>query len=183
MENLWLLMENLANPMTAIFAHYRIVISFGVVLDYVTNIAESAARLDELNRFIHAFLGHLDQAFSMGSRSAHKVHGTGVTVVTLVNHGYIDVDDVPRLKHFFLRGDAVTDDVVDRGANGFGETAIAQAGRDGFLHIHDMVVADFIQFGGGYAGLNVLTNHLQHFCRHTASNAHFFDFFGGFDSN
>src|SRR5690606_8276416 len=100
----------------------------------------------------------------------------------LIDDGDINIDDVTVLEHFFVGGNAVAHHLVNRGANRLGKTAIAQAGGNGFLHIDDMVVADLVEFGGGDAGLDVGADHVEHFGGHTASDAHFGEFVGGFDN-
>ncbi len=80
--------------MAAIFAHDRIVIAFRVLLDHVADIAQGAAGFDDLDRFVHTLLGHLNQALRMGGRCAHKIHGAGVAMVSLINHCDVDINNV-----------------------------------------------------------------------------------------
>jgi len=58
---------------------------------------------------------------------------------------------------------------------------IAKAGRDGLLLLRDVFVADTVQLAGGDTRLNMRLDHLQHFGGQSARDAHFFDFFRGFD--
>lgn len=82
-----------------------------------------------------------------------------------------------------MRGNTVADHLVDGGANGFGKSFVVKGGGDGLLHINDMVVANLIQFSGADPRFDVLANHIQHICGKTASDAHFFQLFGGSDLN
>ena len=61
--------------------------------------------------------------------------------------------------------------------------AVADVGRNGFLHVDDVVVADAIQFAGGDAGLHMRLDYAQHFGREATGNAHLLDVFGGFDGD
>ena len=74
-------------------------------------------------------------------------------------------------------------DMVDRCADGFGETVVVEWRRDGLLYLGDVVMADFIEFAGGDARDNVLLNHLQNFGGQSTGDAHLFKFFGGFESD
>ena len=62
---------------------------------------------------------------------------------------------------------------------GLGVAAVADIGRDGVLHVDDVVVADAVQFRRGRARLHMRGHHLQHFGGQAAGNAHLLDFFGG----
>ena len=58
---------------------------------------------------------------------------------------------------------------------------IAEAGGDGVLLVGDVIVADAIQFAGRDTGFDVRGDHLQHLGGQSAGDAHFFDFFRGFN--
>src|SRR5690606_12621750 len=111
---------------------------------------------------------------------ADVVHAAGVAVPAVLDDGDVDVEDVTVLQHLGLAGDAVADDVVDRGAHGLGEAAVAQVGRDRALHVHDVVVADAVQFRGADPRLHIRGDHFQHLGGQAAGDAHLLDFFGGF---
>src|SRR5690606_19971465 len=72
-------------------------------------------------------------------------------------------------------------DVVDRDAGGLGIAAVADVGRDRALHLHDVVVADAVQFLGAHARLHVRGDHFQHLGGQAAGDAHLLDFFGGLE--
>src|SRR5690606_23678591 len=101
------------------------------------------------------------------------------TVPTVLDDGHVDIDDVPVLQHLGFAGNAVADDVVDRGAHGLGKAAVTHVGRNRALHIDDVVMADAVQLFGGDTGLDVRGNDVEHLSRQAASDAHLFDFFGG----
>src|SRR5690606_14488218 len=98
---------------------------------------------------------------------ADVVHATGVAVPAVLDHGDVDVQDVAVLQHLALAGDAVADDVVDRGADGgrerdaAGTAAVTAVGRVGLRDVDDVFLADAIQFGGGHAALHVRGDDLQ----------------------
>ena len=77
----------------------------------------------------------------------------------------------------------MADDMVDRGAQGLGETVIADIGRHRLLHVDDVLVSDAIQLLGAHTGLDVILEHGQHFGRESAGNTHAFDVFGRFEGN
>src|SRR5690606_33841264 len=112
-------------------------------------------------------------------RGADVVHAAGVAVPAVLDHGDVDVDDVAVLQDLGLARDAVADHVVDRGAHGLGEAAVADVGRDRPLHLQDVVVADPVELLGGDPGLHVRGDHLQHLGGQAAGDAHLLDFGGG----
>ena len=70
-----------------------------------------------------------------------------------INHKRdVDIDDVALAQWLVIR-DAVTDDMIDRGANGFLETAIMERCGIGAV-IHREFEGDFIEIFGGYARLH-----------------------------
>lgn len=50
------------------------------------------------------------------------------------------------------------------------------------MNIHDIVVADAIEFIGRHAGFDVLLDHFQHIGGESSGNAHFLDVVGRFDA-
>src|SRR5690606_28455762 len=181
MHDLGLFMEDPANTVSTIVPNYAVVIGFGMLLDHMANIAQPGARTHELNTFIEAFLGDAHQAFTGNGRLAHKKHFAGVAMKAVFDDRHINVDDVAILKHFLIRRNAVADDMVDRGADRFGETLVIERGGDGLLHLSDVLVADAVELARGHAGFYVFADHLQHLGGQAAGNAHAFDFFGRLD--
>lgn len=71
----------------------------------------------------------------------------------------------------------MTNHLIDRGADGFGVAVIADIGRHGLLHMHDVIVAQPVQLVGGDAGFDVLANHVQHIGGQCAGAAQLGEFF------
>src|SRR5690606_16877093 len=93
--------------------------------------------------------------------------------------GDVDVDDVPVFQHRGV-GDAVANDLVQRGAQRLGESAVAQGRRVGVV-VHQELVADAVQLIGGDSGLAGLADFLQRLSGNFRSYADAFDDFRAFD--
>jgi hypothetical protein len=50
----------------------------------------------------------------------------------------------------------MTDHLIDRGAYRFRKTPVAQASRNGFLNINNMIVTDAIKLFGGYTRHHII---------------------------
>src|SRR5690606_41451135 len=87
-------------------------------------------------------------------------HAAGVAVPAVEDHGDVDVEDVARGQHLPLVGDAVADDVVDRGANALGEAAIAERRRYRAM-ADDEVVAQPVELAGGGAGAHMWADEIE----------------------
>ena len=70
---------------------------------------------------------------------ADKEHPAGVAVPTVEDHGHVDIEDVAVHQPALARN-AVTDDMVDRGANRFRKAAVIERRRDRIM-IDDEIVA------------------------------------------
>ncbi len=103
---------------------------------------EGGAGPDHFQGLVQALLGDLDQALGVGCHLADLHHDAGVAVVFVLDHGDIDIDDIAVFQFVGVRGDAVADHVVDRGADGAREAVVVQRGRDGLLGVGNVVVAD-----------------------------------------
>ena len=121
MQHLRIVVVDLADAVAAVLAHHAETLAFGVLLDRVADIAEGRARLDRADAAEHRFAGHFHQSLGHHRGRAHVVHAAGVAVPAVLDHGDVDVDDVAVLQDLGLAGDAVADDVVDRGADGVRE--------------------------------------------------------------
>src|SRR6056297_4292254 len=77
----------------------------------------------------------------------HIEHFTGVAMKTIFYHSNIDIDNIAAFESPIAR-DPMTDLVVNRGTDGFGEPMIVQRGRGGFLLINNIIVTDAIEFIG-----------------------------------
>ncbi|MNT27111.1 hypothetical protein D3C72_1627270 [compost metagenome] len=135
-----------------------------------------------MNGLVHAFLGHLRQAFGPDRYSTDVEHAAGVAVVTVLDDGDVDVQGVAILQRFLVR-DPVADHVVDRGADGLGEALVVERGRDGLLLVDDVVVANAVEFFGSDARFDMFGNHFQHIGGQFAGDAHFCDVLGGFEGD
>src|SRR5205814_4167562 len=74
---------------------------------------------------------------------ARDKHAAGVAVPAVEDRGDVDIDDVARLQAL-VGGNAVTDHVVDRGADRLRVTAIAER-RGDRLVVEDVVVAELVE--------------------------------------
>jgi hypothetical protein len=92
----------------------------------------------------------------------------------------VDIDDVALLQSL-VAGNAVTDDMIDRGADGFRKAAVVERCGNRLLHIDDVVVAAIVQFVGRHAGHDVGRDHIQHIRRETAGHSHLLLLGRGFD--
>jgi hypothetical protein len=57
---------------------------------------------------------------------------------------------------------------------------VVERGRDGLLLVHNVIVADFVQFVGRDPGLDVRFDHFQDLGGEATRHAHFLDFVGRF---
>jgi len=71
-------------------------------------------------------------------------------VVAVLDNGDIDVEDVTVLQGFVI-GNAMADDMVDRGADRLGEALVVQRGGNGLLNVDDMLVAQAVELLGSDA--------------------------------
>lgn len=182
MQNLWVFMEAGADAVTAVLADNGVVVAFGVLLDNRTDISQVYARFDQFNTQVHALLSHLAQTLGMGGDFTDEEHLAGIAVVTILNDGDVYIKDIALLE-FFRSWDAVADHLVDRSADRLGEAVVIQRGRNRFLLVDDVVVADAVELFGGDARDDMRLDHLENFGSQTAGDAHFFDFIRGFDND
>jgi hypothetical protein len=77
----------------------------------------------------------------------------------------------------------VADDVVDRGADGLGEAAVVEVRGYGLLYLHDMVVAEAVEFVGGDARLDVIADHVEDLGGQAAGLAHLLLLFRGLEGD
>ena len=90
--------------------------------------------------------------------------------------GDVDVDDVA-VQQLAAVGDAVADDLVDRGAQRLGEVAVVEGARVGAAGDAGLV-ADAVELVGGDAGGDGLADLDQHLGRDAAGDAHALDLVG-----
>ena len=104
------------------------------------------------------------------------------SVEAVVDYGHVDVDDVAGFQTFVVR-DAVADDVVHRGADGFRIAAVIEVRGDRALHGDDVVVADAIEFLGRHPRLHVRADEVQDLGGEPAGLAHFSLFIKALDGD
>ena len=176
-------MKNAPDAMAAIFPHDRIIMGFTMLLNDVAYIAECNARFDDVDCLVQAFLRDLDESLRVFGHFADAEHFAGVAMETIFYDGDIDVYGVASLQDFAIAGNTVADNVVYRGADGFRKAIVIQWGRDGLLHIDDVVVTDFIQLASANSRLNVRANHFQDFGSQFSGYSHFYNVVGCFNMN
>src|SRR5450756_1942375 len=82
------------------------------------------ARFDLFDAQPHAFVRGFAEAARLDGGFADIKHATGVAVVAVLDHRDVNIDDVAVLQ-LLVSGNAVTDLVVDRGADGLGLGLVA----------------------------------------------------------
>ena len=125
-------MELATKTMAAEISHDAAALAFGVGLDGMADVARGVAWFDGRDAKRERVVGHLDKAGSARLDVAHSIHAAGVAVPAVDNEGYVDVDDIA-LAQGFGAGDAMTDDVIERGARGMGVAPIIQRRGDSLV--------------------------------------------------
>ena len=87
-------------------------------LDCMTDVAGFSTRTNLGNSKLQAFPGFFHQLPGCIRDLSDDKHPARISKVTIDDTGHINIDDVPVHKNLFI-GNAVTDDLVDRGANTF----------------------------------------------------------------
>jgi hypothetical protein len=101
---------------------------------------------------------------------ADEEHAAGVAVPAVEDRGHVDIDDVAILERL-VAGNAMADDMVDRGAAALGVAAIAERGRHRAFAQH-MLADQVVEFAGGYPGDNVRHQGIEDFPSQPAGLAH-----------
>src|SRR6185437_8835309 len=96
-------------------------------LNGVADIAGGGAGLHDRDAAHHGFVRDVDQPHRLQLDVTHGVHAAGVAMPAIQNDGDVDIHDIAVVQRLVV-GNAVTDDVVDRGADRVTVAAIAQAG-------------------------------------------------------
>src|SRR4029079_568451 len=120
-----LVMKEAPKAVAAEVAHHAHMLGFNEGLDRGADIAGGYARTDRGDAAHHRFVGDIDQPLGAARDPADRVHATRIPVPAVEDQGYVDIDDVTFLEWLFV-GDAVADDVVDRGADRLAIAAIHQ---------------------------------------------------------
>ena len=179
MQNLRFFVEALPDAMSAILPDDGTALAFCILLDRVPDIAQSGAGSDQFDTRDHGPVRYVADALALDGRLADQEHFAGVAVPAILDDGDINIDDVTVFQPF-ITGNAMANYVVDRSADRLGKTPVIERCRNGFLRLRDVLVTDLIQFTGGDAGLDVGTNHVQHFGSQLSCKPHFFHFISGF---
>jgi len=84
----------------------------------VADVSEARAGPNDRDAAPHAFVSDFTQAARLHGRKAGIEHAARVAVEAVLDDRDVDVDDVSRLEQL-VAGDAVADEVIDRGAHRF----------------------------------------------------------------
>ena len=179
MEHLRIFMKVTSNPVTAKFLNHGESIVFGVALDGVPDIAKSGSGFYFQDAEIHRLLTQFHEACGANWYVTHREHFAGVPMVTVLDDGDVDVDDVTALE-FLGSGDAMANRVVDRCADGFREASVIERGRNGALSVHNVIVTNAVQFFRRDSRDHIRFDHLEDFGRKLPRNPEFFDLFWRF---
>ena len=134
-QHLRVFVEHLADAVTAEFAHHRVVVLLGVLLDDVADIAEAAPGLTiSMALYRHSWVT-CDQALGPTGTRADVEHAAGVAVVAVLDDGDVDVDDVAVLQGFLVRGMPWQTTSLIEVQIDFGKAVVVQRRRDGFCSL------------------------------------------------
>ena len=94
----------------------------------------------------------------------------GESVIPLASHYAVS------LFQAFVAGNAMTDHVIDRGADGTGKAPVIQRRGNGILLLGDIGMANLVQFAGGHPRPDFGRDHAQHFGRQLPGDPHLLNF-------
>lgn len=143
---------------------------FDIGLDGVAEIAEARSGSNGLDTAIHGFIGGIDESFSLVGDRPDGVHTAAIAVPSIDDEGNVDIDDIA-LDEFAIAGDAVTDDVINGGADSLWKAAIIE-GSGERLVIAGEGEGEVIELSGGNSGMDVFDKHIEGFGGETASASH-----------
>src|SRR3989338_7132883 len=185
MQHLRFFVKLPTDAVSAKLAHYAVAQWFDETLDGMADIAQIGARPDRADAAPQRQPGGLAQASGQNRRRTGVEHPTAVAVITILDHGDIDVHDIAILERLIV-GHTVAKLMIDRGANRFWIRRMP-AGRviewcgNAVLHVDDEIMAQLVQLVGRYAHLDERGNVVEHFAGQATGNAHFLNFLRGFD--
>src|SRR3982751_509720 len=122
MQDLWILVIHLADTVAAVLADDREIAFLDEGLNRVTDVAEARAGTHLRNALPHGFPARFGEALGGRRRLADVIHAARVAVITIADHGDVDVDDVARLEDLLVR-DAMANDVIHGRADGLRKAA------------------------------------------------------------
>ena len=168
--------EDPPDAVTAEIAHHGATLALGIALDRVADVAQPRAGPHLGDAAHRGIVGDVDEPARLHARLADIEHAARVPVPAVEDHGHVDVHDVALLQPL-VAGDAVADDVIDRGADGFWVAAIAERRRHRTV-THDVVVAERVEGVGGDTGLDHRRQRIEHLCRKPPGLAHRLELLG-----
>ena len=146
---------------SAVFAHDRIALCFGVFVHGGAHVAQQSPRLNGGEARFHGLFGFFDQAAAFGRDFANAEHARRIAVIAIKNGGAVDVDDVSLFQHVLFAGNAMANNVVDGRAHALRESAVTQIGRRAAV-LDGVIVNPLVDFLGGHARRNALGDHVEH---------------------
>ena len=120
-------MKEFSEPVTTKILNNRTPLVFGKFLNSVPDIPCCISRFDGIKSEHKAVIGDSDETLCAAIDLAHRVHARCVSMPAVNNDRHIDIDDVA-IFHWLIIGNTVTDNVIDRGADGMLITAIPETG-------------------------------------------------------
>ena len=94
MQHLRQFMKRFAQTMPAKITHHAISVFFGMMLDGVSDVAESGAGADGANTAPQTFAGGLAQAARQQRRFANIKHAAGVAMPAVFFDGNVNVENI-----------------------------------------------------------------------------------------
>jgi hypothetical protein len=128
MQDVRRVVEQASDAMAAEIAHHRATLRFRIGLDRRADCAGAHAGLHRRDAAQQAFIGHFHQPLGGALDLADRIHAARIAMPSVQHIGHVDIDDIAFAQRLRIRN-AVADDVVDRGADGFGIAAIIQRCR------------------------------------------------------
>ena len=163
-------MEETAEAVAAEIAHDGAALAFGILLDGETDVAGVGAGLRHRDPAQQRFVGDVDQPFGATRNGADTVHAAGIAVPAVEDERDVDIDDVAFTERLVV-GDAVADDVIDRGADRLAIAAIVERGWVGAM-VHGELEGEIVEPRGGDARLDLVHEHVERLRRQAARLAH-----------
>ena len=126
-------MELAANSVAAVLLDHGVAVLAAQLVHRRTHVAQVPPGAHGRKARLDGLFACLDQAPALVRDLANAVHAAGVREVPALDGGHVNVDDVAILKDVLLVGEAVADDVVDRGAHAVGIALEVEVGRYGVV--------------------------------------------------
>ena len=176
MEHLGLFMEIQTNAVSTKLSHHREPIALSELLNRKANVTQVNPRFDLHNTMPHGLIGQLTKSFGHNGGLSEQKHATRVSVPAVLDDRDVDVDNVTLFQGLVI-GNAVTDLVVDGGANGLWVRRVApgcivQWRGDGPLDLRDVVVRQLVELVGRDTWHHVGRQIVQDFGGESTSNSH-----------